>query len=242
VKQNAWLSIALVAVLSGGCGHVPYASSGPLPIPPAINAGPAGSHQAARDWRSARSPNDTAGQTKPVHGGQNTLVPASHISPVAAEPSSGAFAAARALEKQGKFPEALAAYEELSSSYPSHAPVLHRLAILHDRIGDPQKSLEYYRAAAKLSPRDPELLCDLGYSRYLQGDYALAERSLRLALKLNPGMTRAHNNLALVMARRGEDQQALAAFQQAGMTKDQATENLQNARLASQRSYTQTAQ
>lgn len=244
--RHTCLLLGLLSIVATGCGMFPGAYDGPMPVgaaapghrmPPAqarrLHGQPMLLGQMNQPQQRHGAPVTSFPTTTAAAG---PVVPVSHLAD-SASLGEAEFTAARTLERQGQWPQAISAYERLIQQQPDHARAIHRLAVLHDRAGDATRSLDLYRAAARLNPRDPELLCDLGYSRYLQGDYALAERSLQLALQLNPSLTRAHNNLALVWARRGDDQRALAAFRQAGFSEEQAAANLRNARLASQRSY-----
>src|SRR5262249_56804428 len=61
---------------------------------------------------------------------------------------------------------------------------------------------------------------------YLQRRWEEAEAALRHALALEPGHSRAHNNLGLVLAQAGRPEDALASFRSAGCTEADAHVNL----------------
>ena len=84
----------------------------------------------------------------------------------------------------------------------------------------------HFARAAKLDPKDPEYLVDRGYSLYLRGRHAEADRSLRAALALDPRHARAHTNLGLVLAARGEADAAVAEFGRAGTDPADSRANL----------------
>lgn len=123
---------------------------------------------------------------------------------------------ARTLEKRGEVEQAQARYQEAVRQDPQRGDAWLRLAILHDREGRFAESADMYRKALASRPGDPEIYCDVGYSFYLQRRWAEAEMNLRQALALRPNHARAHNNLGLLLARTGRDEEALAQFRQAG--------------------------
>jgi serine/threonine protein phosphatase PrpC len=87
--------------------------------------------------------------------------------------------------------------------------------VLCDRQGKVAESREWYEKARAARGATPDFLCNLGYSRYLQGRWSDAESCLREALALAPDHRRAHNNLGLVLAHGGREQEALAEFRKA---------------------------
>ena len=85
---------------------------------------------------------------------------------------------------------------------------------------------EHFARALKLAPKDAEILCDRGYGLYLRHRWADAEVMLKSALAAEPSLARAHANLALVLARQGDDPGALAEFARAGVDPSDARSNL----------------
>ncbi|MGO8747209.1 MAG: tetratricopeptide repeat protein [Thermoguttaceae bacterium] len=135
-------------------------------------------------------------------------------------------AMARSLESQGNLDQAIHAYQEVLVNDDQRADAHHRLAILFDRKGDAKAAQEEYQAAIKKDPKNAELYCDLGYSAYLHERYADAGKALGRAIELDPRLTRAHNNLGLLLARTGHPQDALAEFSKAGCSEPAAHANL----------------
>jgi Flp pilus assembly protein TadD len=88
------------------------------------------------------------------------------------------------------------------------------------------ESEEFYRKAHDLQGDSPGLLCNRGYSLYLQGRWEEAETSLCQTIALDPANQRAHNNLGLTLARSGRSEEALAEFRRAGCTEAEAQTNL----------------
>jgi Tfp pilus assembly protein PilF len=132
----------------------------------------------------------------------------------------------RSAEEQGRFDEARSAYLEALKKDPKRADAELRLAILDDRKGDEAGADRHFARALKIKPKDPEVLCDQGYSLYLRRRWADAETSLKKALAVAPSHSRSHANLALVLARQGDSPGALAEFARAGCDPSDARSNL----------------
>ncbi|MDG3004744.1 tetratricopeptide repeat protein [Paludisphaera mucosa] len=135
-------------------------------------------------------------------------------------------AMARSLEQSGDLAGAEAAYRDALAKDPRRGDAEARLAVLADERGDLKGSAEHFERAARLAPDDPEILCDRGYSYYLQRRWADAEGCLRKALQKDPRHARAHNNLGLTLARQGDRDGALAEFAKAGCDRADARSNL----------------
>ena len=95
---------------------------------------------------------------------------------------------------------------------PGLTQVCRRLAVLYDRQCDYARALPEYEQALKLSPKDADLLNDLGYCHYGRGDWAEAEKCLRRAVALRPDHRRAWVNLGLVLGRQGRWDEAIIEF------------------------------
>jgi Tfp pilus assembly protein PilF len=135
-------------------------------------------------------------------------------------------ARARSLEKDGQIEQAIGVCREVVKEDSSRVDAHHRLAILHDMKGECDKASGFYRAALERDPRNVEVLCDFGYSCYLQKRWAEAEEHLIQALTLQPDMARAHNNLGLLLARTGRQDAAMTEFGRAGCTEADARANV----------------
>jgi Tfp pilus assembly protein PilF len=132
----------------------------------------------------------------------------------------------RSDEAEGKPAEAEADYLAALKKDPKRGDAEARLAVLSDKKGDAAAADRHFERALKLAPKDPEILCDHGYSLYLRRRWAEAESSLKQAIALSPANARAHNNLGLVLARRGDSEGALAEFARAGCDPADARANL----------------
>jgi Flp pilus assembly protein TadD len=145
------------------------------------------------------------------------------------------FALARSLEQSGQLKQAVFAYEMVLQTDRKHAGAHHRLAILRELDGQADKADEHFQAALKQEPQNAELLCDYGYSLYLRGQLPMAEQQLRAALAAAPEHARAHSNLALIQARTGRIDAAVASFQAAGCHPASARANVAFALMLQER-------
>lgn len=135
-------------------------------------------------------------------------------------------ALARSMEKQGRTDRALQLYlDVVDDGYP-RGDAYHRLAVLHDKRGDHVASGEFYQEALRRDPDNAEIHCDQGYSFYLQERWVEAEAALRRAVALRGELTRAHNNLGLLLGRTGHPNESLLEFVRAGCSEAEARANL----------------
>ena len=127
-------------------------------------------------------------------------------------PAQAAIAAGSKLERKGKVKDAIAKYEEARRLDPA-APVAHRLALLYDRQGEVERARSEFEIAVKISPRDAQLLNDMGYFAFEHGNWSESEKLLRQSLDINSNNERAWVTLGLVLGRQdryGESYDALA--------------------------------
>jgi tetratricopeptide (TPR) repeat protein len=131
-----------------------------------------------------------------------------------------------AFEKEGNLKSAQAAYEAALRNNESSSQAQHRLALVKERRGLGDEALGHLQEAMRLDPDNPQLCCDFGYWYYLRRDWQHAEQHLRRATELDPSFSRAHINLALVLARTGRNEDALRHFARGGLNPAQAYTNL----------------
>jgi Tfp pilus assembly protein PilF len=130
------------------------------------------------------------------------------------------------LEEEGKTEEAKAAYLSAFKQDSRRADAALRLAILEERKANVKDADRYFAQALKLEPRSPEIHCDRGYCLYQRKQLDDAEKSLKAALAIDPLHQRSHNNLALVLVRKGDNEGALREFAKAGCDHSDALSNL----------------
>lgn len=88
------------------------------------------------------------------------------------------------------------AYRTATTLDPADPEPWNGLAVLHDRLGQFDRSAGEYQAALERAPAAPHILANLGYSLLLQGRSEEARSPLRRAVALAPGDTIARANLA----------------------------------------------
>jgi tetratricopeptide (TPR) repeat protein len=124
------------------------------------------------------------------------------------------FALAEDLVKKGQGAAAILQFEKARQNDPRlSARAARRLGVLYDLVGEPAKSMTEFQAALKEFPKDAELLTDVGYAYYNRGDWAEAEKHLRLALTVDAQCKRARMNLGMTLVQTGKLEQGLAEFE-----------------------------
>jgi len=122
------------------------------------------------------------------------------------------FAVARLYEKQRSFDRATAAYLELAAQQPDNYKPLHRLGVISVKQGQLPEGISQLRAAVELAGDDVDVLTDLGYALFLNGEIEAAVESYQSALASKPTNQRTTVNLGLALAQMGRDDQALATL------------------------------
>lgn len=170
--------------------------------------------------------------------GYNPQANANHWSadPTPQQKAEVQMALAQTMENQNQPEQAITVYQGIVAKSP-RTDAYHRLALLYDKKGDPENAAKYYHEALKRDAKNAEVHCDYGYSRYVRRDFSAAEKSLRQAIALKPGLNRAHTNLGLLLARTGRDDEALKEFARTGCSESVARCNLAFA-MATERRWT----
>jgi Flp pilus assembly protein TadD len=116
------------------------------------------------------------------------------------------------LAKAGQDEHAIAQFQRARTFDADIQGVAHPLAVCYDRIGRFDDARHEYDTALQASPRDPQLLNDLGMHHLHKQDWAEAERYFRNALKYDPKHPCASTNLGIVLAEQGRYTEAESAF------------------------------
>jgi len=119
---------------------------------------------------------------------------------------------ARLLEKDGKDGDAIVLYEKARQNGPNKVQISRRLAVLYDKQKDYKHAMEEFNQLLKRFPKDVDLLNDVGYCYYNQGNWPEAEKYLRQATTLNPNHKRAWINLGMTLAQNNHRDDSLEAF------------------------------
>lgn len=135
-------------------------------------------------------------------------------------------AMAKAAEQRGDQDAAIRNYEKARQLAPITNDAAHRIALLHDRRGQSSEAAKLYEQVLASEPDNHEVHCDYGYSLYLTHRWPESESHLREAIRLKPDFGRARNILAMMLARQGDAETALAEFARAGVPQAEAHANL----------------
>jgi Flp pilus assembly protein TadD len=130
----------------------------------------------------------------------------------------------RAFEAQGNLDAAILEYQDALKVTENkrrgpfraadQALAHRRMGGTMDRQGRFAQAETHYKNALKLSPKDPKIWNDAGYSYYLQGRWADAEQALNTAVRLAPADERIRTNLGLTLAAEGRTKEALPLLSQ----------------------------
>ena len=110
----------------------------------------------------------------------------------------------KALADAGRLQEASAVLERAHTPDRPSWSVLSAQGSVADQMGDHAAAQNYYSAALKIVPNQPDVLSNLGLSYALESRMPQAEQTLRLASDQPSADSRVRQNLALVLALEGK--------------------------------------
>jgi Flp pilus assembly protein TadD len=110
----------------------------------------------------------------------------------------------KALAEDGRLREAQTVLPEAHTPEQPNWSILSAQGVVADQLGDHDRAQEYYSAALKITPNQPEVLSNLGLSYALSKQLPLAESTLRQAAAQPGADMRVRQNLALVLALEGK--------------------------------------
>lgn len=88
------------------------------------------------------------------------------------------------------------------------------LAVIHDLKGDYNKAQALFKLILPITPQDPVLFTNVGYSHYLAGNFIEAEINFKKAIDIDIRFYRAWVDLGLVYVRKGMYTKALQTLKQ----------------------------
>jgi len=92
--------------------------------------------------------------------------------------------------------------------------IYNSLGVISDLEKDYKQAIIHYQKALTLQPELPLILNNMGYSRYMLGDWDSAEKYYRKAVQNDQYFERAWRNLGLLYIRKGNYEEAVSAFTQ----------------------------
>ena len=126
------------------------------------------------------------------------------------------FALAASLERAGRWDEAVAEFRALLQGDVDNAAALNYLGYMFaDRNVNLEEALAMISRAVELEPTSGAYQDSLGWVYFRLGDLARAEQLLREAARLEPYDATVHEHLGDLLVRRGERQEAAAAYARA---------------------------
>ncbi|MGJ4933388.1 tetratricopeptide repeat protein [Bradyrhizobium sp. HKCCYLRH3083] len=119
------------------------------------------------------------------------------------------------LAKSGQLGEAIAVIEEALTLSPDSVDLQLDLGRLSLQANDRVRARTHLLAAREAAPGRPDILIELAWVQFLDGDYAEAAGTYRHALGLRPEDTQTRANLAMCLAEMGDRDGAQAALRTA---------------------------
>ncbi len=120
-----------------------------------------------------------------------------------------------ALDKRGRYNEAIHHYGESLRIKPDDAFVYDKLATDLDIVGRLDDAVAYYRMSLQLEPGNAKVHNNLGITLIRQGNASEAVKQFKLAVQLAPEFVDARYNLGLALASEGKTQEAIKHFSEA---------------------------
>ncbi len=125
------------------------------------------------------------------------------------------FNQALVLEKEERWTDAIAAYQEALRLNPHYVEALSNVGNVYRRQRQWNQAITVYEKARALKPQSANLLNNLGVVYKEKGDLDQALVQYQQATKLSPQHAEAHNNMGVVLKDQGKLDAAAEAFQQA---------------------------
>ncbi len=120
-----------------------------------------------------------------------------------------------ALDKQGRYDEAMRHYGEALRIKPDEAFVYDKLATDFDIVGRLDDAVAYYGKSLQLDPGNARVHNNLGITLIRRGDAGEAIKHFMQAVQLDPGFGDAHYNLGLALTTEGKTQEAITHYAEA---------------------------
>lgn len=131
-------------------------------------------------------------------------------SPERSEVVAAELAAGRLALAGSQLVPALQHYTRALALAPESTAALNGVAVCYDRLGRFDLSRTYYEIALGIDPAAPDILNNYGYSLYLQGEYAQAQRFLSLAVAAGDAEVQGRALRSLALVSTADSRRALA--------------------------------
>src|SRR5262249_16350224 len=115
----------------------------------------------------------------------------------------------------GRLREAETLYRAILQQVPQHTHALHLLGVLAYQVGRHQEAPDRIGEGLAVEGPDPVFQSNLASVYLALGQLEEAAAHCREALRLNPALPDAHNNLGIALRRQGQLDEAVQAFGEA---------------------------
>lgn len=132
-----------------------------------------------------------------------------------AESAELCLTAAREMQAHDRDRAAIEQYERARSFQPKQTGVARHLAVLYQREGDYDRAEKEFSTAVREEPLEADVWNDLALFRFQRGEFAESAEAAREAIELAPSHKRAWVNLGLALAEQDKFDDAFKAFEKA---------------------------
>ena len=145
----------------------------------------------------------------------------STVRPVAASPVGGNhmqtirheyLAAGQQLQREGRLPQAEAAYRRVCEMQPGNALACHLLGLVVFQLGRSAEAIDLLRRSIELAPTNVEFRNNLAGMLGSLGRHEEAEQALREAVRIRPDFADAWNNLGVALEHLQRFEEAASAL------------------------------
>jgi protein O-mannosyl-transferase len=120
-----------------------------------------------------------------------------------------------ALDKYGRYDEAMYHYGEASRIKPNDPFPYYKLATDLEVVGRVEDALRFYRKSLQIDPNNSRVHSNFGVALIRQGNVAEAKRHFAEAIRLDPDLGDAHYNLGLALSSEGKLEEAISHYHEA---------------------------
>lgn len=126
------------------------------------------------------------------------------------------YSLARIAERNGRPEHAVKTHFDILKLNPNYGPSLHRLGVISCQRANFDQAMDFFNRAVDAGQPSAELMGDIGFALYLQGDLLAATDTLRRAAEIEPSNKRILNNLAVVLGSQKQYKDSVNLFRQTG--------------------------
>jgi tetratricopeptide (TPR) repeat protein len=122
------------------------------------------------------------------------------------------YAAGQLSEAQGRFDNAIHQYKQALKADPYHRPSLYRLGVVYTHLKQYDAAIDAWKRYIAATDNAPAGFANLGFTQEAAGQTAAAQASFKKGISLDPKNQPCRVNYGLLLARHGQEAQALEQF------------------------------